>query len=195
VDVCARLRGNREFQTPYVDWTLSISTLHSLMHWNTPTFLAKIGECFPQGLGTSISQLIHARSMPTLAFITHLTLSARGWNKQLLLKSQRPLPPPPVLNPPLVWVKTLRGYSQLTTATIAPCSRGREPGQRRRMPRREHPTDPDGYCTFHRRTGHTTEQCRARLQPPTTDIQCCNCNKFGHKSPHCPKRNRSAHSF
>jgi hypothetical protein len=58
---------------------------------------------------------------------------------------------------------------------------------RRRMQRREYPSDPDGYCTFYRRADHTTEQCRARLQPPTTDIQCYN---FGHNSPDCSERNR-----
>jgi hypothetical protein len=110
-------------RTPYVDWTLSISILHSLMHRNTPTFLVKIGECFPQGLGTSTSQLIHTRSMLTLAFITHLTLSTKAWKKQLLLQS---LPPLPALNPsPLVWRKSLHGYSPstiTTTGTIAPCA-------------------------------------------------------------------------
>jgi Pol polyprotein, beta-barrel domain/Zinc knuckle len=55
---------------------------------------------------------------------------------------------------------------------------------------KEYPTDPNGYCTFHRRAGYTTEQCRACLQPSTTDIRCYNCNKFGHKSPDCPEHNR-----
>jgi Pol polyprotein, beta-barrel domain len=71
--------------------------------------------------------------------------------------------------------------------------RGRGRGGRG-LQRKEYPTDPDGYCTFDRRAGHTTEQCRARLQPPTTDIQCYNCNKFGHKPPDCPERNRYAPS-
>jgi hypothetical protein len=71
--------------------------------------------------------------------------------------------------------------------------RGRGRGGRG-LQRKEYPTDPDGYCTFDRRAGHTTEQCQARLQPPTTDIQCYNWNKFGHKSPDCPERNRYAPS-
>jgi hypothetical protein len=71
--------------------------------------------------------------------------------------------------------------------------RGRGRGARG-LQRKEYRTDPDGYCTFHRRAGHTTEQCRAHLQPPTTDIERYNCNKFGHKSPHFPERNRYAPS-
>jgi hypothetical protein len=54
-----------------------------------------------------------------------------------------------------------------------PTMRGRGRGRGRELQRKEYPTDPDGYYTFHRRAGHTTEQCRAHLQPPT-DIQCYN---------------------
>jgi hypothetical protein len=100
-------------QTPYVDWTLSISILHSLMHWSTPTFLARTGGCSPQRLGTSTLQLTHAKSTLTLVFITPLISFTKDWNKQLLLQSL----PPPASNPsPSVWMKTLRGYSPSTTA-------------------------------------------------------------------------------
>jgi hypothetical protein len=62
-------------------------------------------------------------------------------------------------------------------------------GQGRGLQCKEYSTDPDGYCTFRRRAGHTIEQYQVHLQPPTTDIQCYNCNKFGHKSPDRPERN------
>jgi hypothetical protein len=91
-----------------------------------------------------------------------------------------------------LWVFAIDNHDNRDNRTMRGPRRGRRRG--RGLQRKEYPTDPDGCCTFHRRVVHTTEQCRARLQPPTTHIQCYNCNKFGHKSPHCPERNRYAPS-
>jgi Zinc knuckle len=151
------------------------------MHWNNPTFLAKIGECLPQGLGdkylTVNSRQIYANAR--VYYSSHFVRKRLEQATAAAIAAASIKPIAVGLDEDSPRVLAIDNRDNRTM-------RGRG---RRGMQRREYPTDPGGYCTFHRRTGHTTEQCRARLQPPTTDIQCYNCNKFGHKSPDCPERN------
>jgi Zinc knuckle len=177
-------------QTPYVDWTLSTSILHSLEYSDIP------GEdwgMFPTRIGhkylTANPHQIYADAR--VYYSSHFVRKRleQGTSAAIAAASIKPIPvgldedSPPVL--------AIDNRNDRDNRTMRGHGRGRGG---RGLQRKEYPTDPDGYCTFHRRAGHTTKQSRAHLQPPTTDIQCYNCNKVGHESPDCPERNRYAPS-
>jgi hypothetical protein len=167
-----------QFQTPYFNWTQLISTLHFLMNWNTVTFSGKDQGMFSIRIGdkylTANSSQIYTDA--PIYYLSHFAC------KRLEQATAAAIAPTSIN---LINV----GLDKISLRVLAVDNHTIYICKQCGMQCREYPTNPDGYCTFHKRTGYITEQCRACLQPPTTDLQCYNYNKFKHKSLDYPERN------